>query len=174
MEGKVILTAIGDAGKAGAGIINAAGINLRDQLMTKKTRISSRIDGLFAGTDERKALKERETDIHEIHKITSFRQDSTILDEGDTRGERKAMEGRLIYYLCDPEKNTECEKSCCVYNPNAIARACYSTKKRECARLDFDGQPVENPDMNEGNREKVKKNFEEQGPIEIPAEYLDA
>lgn len=87
MEGKVILAALGDAGKAGTGIINAAGIHLRDQLMAKKAGISGGLYGIPAGTDERKALKEREPDIGKFHQITSFRQDSTILDELDTRGE---------------------------------------------------------------------------------------
>lgn len=84
------------------------------------------------------------------------------------------MEERRAYsYLCDPEKNTGCMKTSCAYNPKAKMRTCYSTGKKECARLDFDGQPVVNVDLNEAIRKRIETNFEEQGPVEIPAEYLD-
>lgn len=106
MEGKVILAALGDAGKAGTGIINAAGIHLRDQLMAEQTRIAGGRDRLSAGTDERKALKEREPDIGKFHQNTSFRQDSTILDEGDTRGEERRWRNEERIATCAILKRT--------------------------------------------------------------------
>lgn len=83
------------------------------------------------------------------------------------------MEEKIIY-LCDPEKNTGCAKTGCAYNPNAILRECYNTTHKECARLDFAGKPVVNVDLTEAIRKRVKENFEEESPIVIPAEYLDA
>lgn len=84
------------------------------------------------------------------------------------------MKERKTVYLCDPEKNTGCPKTGCAYNPNAIQRECYSTINKEYARLDFAGNPVVNVDLTEAIRKRVETNFEEQGPVEIPAEYLDA
>lgn len=83
------------------------------------------------------------------------------------------MEERRIAYLCDPEKHTGCPKTGCAYNPNAIQRECYSTINEEYARLDFAGNPVVNVDLTEAIRKMVETNFKEQGPVEIPAEYLD-
>lgn len=84
------------------------------------------------------------------------------------------MKGRLICYLCDPDKNTGCTKEYCAYNPNAIQRECFRTLEKEYARLDFAGQPCENPDINGTNTHRVKENFEEDGPMVVQAEYLDA
>lgn len=84
------------------------------------------------------------------------------------------MKERKVCYLCDPEKNEGCKKQFCVYNPEAEWRACFSTTDKEFARLDFAGNPVVNVDMTEAIRKRVETNFEEQGPVEIPAEYLDA
>lgn len=44
-------------------------------------------------------------------------------------------------YLCDPEKNTKCTKTHCIYNPDAKWRRCDMTSDKEYARLDLKGQP---------------------------------
>ncbi|MBQ8617683.1 MAG: hypothetical protein IJ418_09225 [Clostridia bacterium] len=66
------------------------------------------------------------------------------------------------WYLCDPEKNTECAKTHCAYNPEADYRRCYTTSRKEFARLDFAGQPCENPDANRRN-ETIRKELEASG-----------
>lgn len=38
-------------------------------------------------------------------------------------------------YLCDPDKNTRCQKTVCQYS-------CTLTTKQECAKLDENGKPV--------------------------------
>ena len=43
------------------------------------------------------------------------------------------------YYLCDPEKHTECQKRHCGYLDPDTVGACYYTTHREYAR---DGVPV--------------------------------
>lgn len=40
-----------------------------------------------------------------------------------------------ILYLCDPCKNTECQKSAC-------QKQCKLTAKREFAKIDEDGKPI--------------------------------
>lgn len=59
---------------------------------------------------------------------------------------------KKIWYLCDPEKNVQCKKTYCAYNPNARKRKCFSTTQEEFARLDFAGRPCENPAENRRNR----------------------
>ena len=49
---------------------------------------------------------------------------------------------RPTLYLCDPEKNTDCRKSSCVHNPDAIHKACFATANPELAVLDRAGMPV--------------------------------
>lgn len=61
------------------------------------------------------------------------------------------MEGKA-WYLCDPEKNAECEKTFCIYNPKARFRACMHTKKMEFARLDLAGNPCEDAELEEFSR----------------------
>ena len=53
-----------------------------------------------------------------------------------------------IWYFCDPEKNTACPKTACAYNPQAKHRRCYTTSKKEFARLDFNGDPCEDRERN--------------------------
>ncbi len=55
------------------------------------------------------------------------------------RGEEPAR--RL--YVCDPVKNTECEKTHCMHNPEAEFWACDMTDRKECAVLDEHGAPME-------------------------------
>ena len=57
-----------------------------------------------------------------------------------------------LWYICDPEKNTECEKTRCAYNPDARFRVCTRTNRPEFARLDFAGQPCK--DYAENSRVK--------------------
>lgn len=62
------------------------------------------------------------------------------------------------YYLCDPEKNTECGKRCCAYSQKAFCRKCITTTKAECARVDEAGEPCEQPEwvfQNNSLREKL-------------------
>lgn len=47
-----------------------------------------------------------------------------------------------IYY-CDPEKNKNCPKTGCKYNPNNRYGTCQLTRKRYCAKLDENGQPMQ-------------------------------
>ena len=49
-----------------------------------------------------------------------------------------------IVYACDHEKNTECKKSGCKFNPGAAEPSCESVKQREFAKLDKDGKPIIN------------------------------
>lgn len=48
-------------------------------------------------------------------------------------------------YLCDHIKNTECEKTSCKYNPDAVYAACGYTLKKEFAMLDEHGEPIKAP-----------------------------
>ena len=50
-------------------------------------------------------------------------------------------------YLCDPDKNTDCQKTICFRNRSMMASAfgmnpCRFTRNPECAVLDDGGQPV--------------------------------
>lgn len=48
-----------------------------------------------------------------------------------------------ILYYCDPEKNTECRKMGCAHLFTAIeGGVCFITLKKECARLDRNGNPM--------------------------------
>ena len=51
------------------------------------------------------------------------------------------MEHKTLY-LCDPEKNKTCRKSCCVHNPLAIDCICKATVHLEFAKLDESGKPI--------------------------------
>ena len=46
------------------------------------------------------------------------------------------MNDEKKWYICDPDKNTECKKTLCVTD-------CRITSKRECAVLDGNGEPIE-------------------------------
>lgn len=50
-------------------------------------------------------------------------------------------------YLCDPEKNTNCRKTACKYNPNAKHQRCEATKDPAFAKLDKNGCPIRMPDF---------------------------
>ncbi len=49
-------------------------------------------------------------------------------------------------YLCDPEKNTECKKRSCKYNPAAEYPICDRTSNPAYAVLDKANQPMEAPE----------------------------
>lgn len=50
---------------------------------------------------------------------------------------------KLTLYMCDPTKNTKCPKTSCKYNPNAKSGECTRTLKKEFAKLDENGKPLE-------------------------------
>ena len=50
------------------------------------------------------------------------------------------------WYLCDPEKNTACEKTYCAYNPAEKWRMCMLTSDAKCAHKCLDGTPCPAPD----------------------------
>lgn len=50
-------------------------------------------------------------------------------------------------YLCDPEKNTECNKNTCAANPDAKYAVCDRTSKREYAATDKNGESIPAPPM---------------------------
>ena len=54
--------------------------------------------------------------------------------------------GDKVLYLCDPEKNVQCKKTYCIYNPDAKWRCCNMTSEKEYARLDLKGQPCIAPE----------------------------
>ena len=49
-----------------------------------------------------------------------------------------------VVYACDHEKHTQCKKSGCKFNPEAVENECESTPQREFAKLDKDGNPIIN------------------------------
>lgn len=49
---------------------------------------------------------------------------------------------KQIWYLCDPDKNTECRKSICKHNASAYTGCCIRTSHREYAKLDEEGKPI--------------------------------
>ena len=62
------------------------------------------------------------------------------------------MDGKT-WYLCDPEKNTDCRKSnCCEHGG-----PCELTSRKESAQLDPDGTPV----MKKAT--EIKRNFDKPG-----------
>lgn len=44
-------------------------------------------------------------------------------------------------YLCDPEKNTECKKTSCLYG-NGKYNVCDATTKKEFAKLNENDEPI--------------------------------
>lgn len=53
-----------------------------------------------------------------------------------------AQENATFYY-CDPEKNTECRKTCCAHCLTITeGGVCFITCHREFAREDVNGEPV--------------------------------
>ena len=48
----------------------------------------------------------------------------------------------MIWYKCDPGKNTECKKRTCLYNPSAEHRVCYRTSNPAYAMLDEANRPM--------------------------------
>ena len=50
---------------------------------------------------------------------------------------------KITLYLCDHTKNIECPKTSCKYNPDAKIRECTRTLKKEFAKLDENGKPLE-------------------------------
>lgn len=46
-------------------------------------------------------------------------------------------------YYCDPEKNKSCPKTGCKYKPKSRYGACELTRKKHCAKLDENGQPMQ-------------------------------
>ena len=48
---------------------------------------------------------------------------------------------KVNFYLCDPEKNTECKKSSCLYKRNRKT-GCDKTSNRNCAKLDENDEPI--------------------------------
>ena len=44
-------------------------------------------------------------------------------------------------YLCDPQKNTECQKGICQM-PNGCFLGCFLTTKKEFAVTDENGNPI--------------------------------
>ena len=55
--------------------------------------------------------------------------------------ESEKME-KKTWYLCDPDKNTECRKTGCVHNAAAIMKSCERTSHPEYAKLDEEGKPI--------------------------------
>ena len=53
---------------------------------------------------------------------------------------------RKTLYMCDPEKNTECKKQSCKYNPAAVYPICDRTTNPAYALLDEANQPMEAPE----------------------------
>lgn len=49
---------------------------------------------------------------------------------------------KITLYLCDHTKNIECPKTSCKYNPNAKYGECTHTTKKEFAKLDEHGKPL--------------------------------
>lgn len=49
------------------------------------------------------------------------------------------MSREIVFYRCDPEKNTECRKSGCYTRGGE----CKATSKMACAIRDADGNPIE-------------------------------
>lgn len=47
---------------------------------------------------------------------------------------------RIMLYLCDPEKNTECKKTYCKFR--TLCGECDSTSKEEYAKHDVYGKPI--------------------------------
>lgn len=67
---------------------------------------------------------------------------------------------KVILYLCDPDKNTECSKTHCKYK-NSKGAECGNTSKREYAALNENGEPIvvydsENPPPLERRRKSTK------------------
>lgn len=50
------------------------------------------------------------------------------------------------WYMCDPDKNTECKKRSCKHNPAAEYPVCDRTSNPEYAVLDEANQPMELPE----------------------------
>jgi hypothetical protein len=46
----------------------------------------------------------------------------------------KEMKAKRSVYECDPEKNTECKKTGCLYNPDSVYPVCHLTSKKEYAK----------------------------------------
>lgn len=53
---------------------------------------------------------------------------------------------RKVWYLCDPNKNTECKKQSCKYNAAAEYPICERTANPAYAVLDEASQPMEAPE----------------------------
>jgi len=47
-----------------------------------------------------------------------------------------------ILYFCDPDRAVTCNKSNCMFNPNAISRDCAHTFSSKDALHDPDGRPI--------------------------------
>lgn len=55
------------------------------------------------------------------------------MDNGNTKN-------KLPLYFCDPNKNTECKKTSCLYAVGKY-KECDATSHREFAQLDENGEP---------------------------------
>lgn len=47
-----------------------------------------------------------------------------------------------IWYVCDPQRATECKKGGCVHNPESVYPVCARTSHIEWAALDAEGHPI--------------------------------
>lgn len=50
------------------------------------------------------------------------------------------------HYMCDPLKNTDCKKTFCKYNGDAVVRVCDRTSNPAFAMVDKLNRPMEAPE----------------------------
>lgn len=53
----------------------------------------------------------------------------------------------MIWYKCDPAKNTGCKKRTCSYNPSATHRVCDRTSNPAYTMLDEANRPMALPEL---------------------------
>lgn len=63
-------------------------------------------------------------------------------------------------YLCDPKKNTKCNKQNCAHNPMAKNGACLHTIHKECA-----AEPLATKDAAKENLEKKENERKQQAQL---------
>ena len=52
------------------------------------------------------------------------------------------MKNKLVFYVCDPEKNQACPKTSCKFNPSAKYQDCACTMHKKFAKRDCKGRPM--------------------------------
>lgn len=59
----------------------------------------------------------------------------------EPKGKKFEFKPPNTLYLCDPNKNTECKKTSCLYGDGKYQQ-CDATTKKEFAKLDENGEPI--------------------------------